>query len=177
MLISSWSIYKHGCHRQFLFLKIFSEAAWLKWAEIWWEAPMEGSVLSFLKAEWKVSDTVLRYLERFKSYDQKKTEILRFRWDKMARNRIKLSFLSFDRLISQNIAIAECWNWIDFKFGHISERNFICRHKLYLISAIHWSKNWLLVFADVSASKNWQKSNIKLNFLSFPESYFSKNET
>jgi hypothetical protein len=25
--------------------------------EIWWEAPMEGSVLSFLKAEWKVSDT------------------------------------------------------------------------------------------------------------------------
>jgi hypothetical protein len=77
---------------------------------IWWEAPMEGSVLSFLKAEWKVSDTVLRYLERFKSYDQKKTEILRFRWDKMARNRIKLSFLSFDRLISQNIAIAECWN-------------------------------------------------------------------
>jgi hypothetical protein len=28
-----------------------------KWAEIWWEAPMEGSVLSFLKVEWKVSDT------------------------------------------------------------------------------------------------------------------------
>ena len=28
-----------------------------KWTEIWWEAPMEGSVLSFLKAEWKVSDT------------------------------------------------------------------------------------------------------------------------
>jgi hypothetical protein len=25
--------------------------------EIWWETPMEGSVLSFLKAEWKVSDT------------------------------------------------------------------------------------------------------------------------
>jgi hypothetical protein len=23
----------------------------------WWEAPMGGSVLSFLKAEWKVSDT------------------------------------------------------------------------------------------------------------------------
>jgi hypothetical protein len=35
----------------------FSETAWLKWAEIRWEAPMEGSVLSFLKAEWKVSDT------------------------------------------------------------------------------------------------------------------------
>jgi hypothetical protein len=28
-----------------------------KWTEIWWETPMEGSVLSFLKAEWKVSDT------------------------------------------------------------------------------------------------------------------------
>jgi hypothetical protein len=25
--------------------------------QIWGEAPMEGSVLSFLKAEWKVSDT------------------------------------------------------------------------------------------------------------------------
>jgi hypothetical protein len=25
--------------------------------EIWWEAPMEGSVLIFFKAEWKVSDT------------------------------------------------------------------------------------------------------------------------
>ena len=31
--------------------------AWPKWAEIWREAPMEGSVLCFLKAEWKVSDT------------------------------------------------------------------------------------------------------------------------
>jgi hypothetical protein len=39
------------------FLKIFSETALRKWTEIWWEAPMEGSVLSFLKAEWKVSDT------------------------------------------------------------------------------------------------------------------------
>jgi hypothetical protein len=28
-----------------------------KWTEILWEAPMEGSVLSLLKAEWKVSDT------------------------------------------------------------------------------------------------------------------------
>jgi hypothetical protein len=35
------------------FLKIFfSETALPKWGEIWWEAPMEGSVLSFLKAEW-----------------------------------------------------------------------------------------------------------------------------
>jgi hypothetical protein len=24
--------------------------------EIWWEAPMESSVLCFLKAKWKVSD-------------------------------------------------------------------------------------------------------------------------
>jgi hypothetical protein len=28
-----------------------------KWTDIWWETPMEGSVSSFLKAEWKVSDT------------------------------------------------------------------------------------------------------------------------
>jgi hypothetical protein len=35
----------------------FSETALPKWTDIWWEAPMEGSVLSFLKAEWKVSDT------------------------------------------------------------------------------------------------------------------------
>jgi hypothetical protein len=28
-----------------------------KWTETWWEAPMEGSVLSFHKAEWKLSDT------------------------------------------------------------------------------------------------------------------------
>jgi hypothetical protein len=28
-----------------------------KWTDNWWEAPMESSVLSFLKAEWKVSDT------------------------------------------------------------------------------------------------------------------------
>jgi hypothetical protein len=28
-----------------------------KWNETWWETPMEGSVLSFLKAEWKVSNT------------------------------------------------------------------------------------------------------------------------
>jgi hypothetical protein len=40
------------------FLKIFfSESALPKWTDIWWEAPMESSVLSFLKAEWKVSDT------------------------------------------------------------------------------------------------------------------------
>ena len=63
MLISFWSINKHGHHRQFLFwigrfLKIFfSETALPIWTKIWWEAPMEGSVLSFLKAEWKVSDT------------------------------------------------------------------------------------------------------------------------
>jgi hypothetical protein len=35
----------------------FLETALPKWTEIWWETPMEGSVLSFLKAEWKVSDT------------------------------------------------------------------------------------------------------------------------
>jgi hypothetical protein len=36
-----------------------SETALPKWTDIWWEAPMEGSVLNFLKAEWKVSDTGL----------------------------------------------------------------------------------------------------------------------
>ena len=50
LLISTRSVYKHGCHRQFLFL-----IGWLKknlllwnrvakWTEIWYEAPMEGSV-------------------------------------------------------------------------------------------------------------------------------------
>jgi hypothetical protein len=34
-----------------------SETALPKWTDIWWEAPMDGSVLNFLKAEWKVSDT------------------------------------------------------------------------------------------------------------------------
>jgi hypothetical protein len=29
----------------------------LKWTDIRWEAPMGGSALNFLKAEWKVSDT------------------------------------------------------------------------------------------------------------------------
>ena len=44
-----------SCHSFFLigrFLKkIFSETALTKLIEIWWEALMEGSVLSFLKAE------------------------------------------------------------------------------------------------------------------------------
>ena len=44
---SGWSISKN------LFLWI----CLAKWTKIWLEAPMEGSVLSFLKAEWKVSDT------------------------------------------------------------------------------------------------------------------------
>jgi hypothetical protein len=63
LLILSRSVNKHGCHRQFLFLvgrflKIFfSETAYPNEPKFWWEAPMEGSALSFLKAEWKVSDT------------------------------------------------------------------------------------------------------------------------
>ena len=60
MLISSQCITKHGCHGQFLFLVgWFLKILWnclAKWTETWWEAPMEGSVLSFLKAEWQVSD-------------------------------------------------------------------------------------------------------------------------
>jgi hypothetical protein len=58
------SVDKHGRHRKFLFLIgrfltiFFSETNCLaKWAELWWEAPIEGSVcISFLKAEWKVND-------------------------------------------------------------------------------------------------------------------------
>jgi hypothetical protein len=38
--------------RSNFFLKIFLfETALPKWTDIWWEAPMEGSVLNFLKAE------------------------------------------------------------------------------------------------------------------------------
>jgi hypothetical protein len=47
ILVSDWSISKN--------LLLWNCLA--KWTETWWEAPMEGSVLSFLKAEWKVSDT------------------------------------------------------------------------------------------------------------------------
>jgi hypothetical protein len=54
---SSWSIGKHGCHRQFLFLG----GRFLKCSSLKMHSQMnqncEGSVLSFLKAEWKVSDT------------------------------------------------------------------------------------------------------------------------
>jgi hypothetical protein len=34
---------------------------WFSWLSGLWGAPMEGSVLSFLKAEWKVSDTGLAH--------------------------------------------------------------------------------------------------------------------
>ena len=48
----------NSCFRWSISKKIFfSETALPKWTNIWWEAPMEGSVFSFLKAEWKVSDT------------------------------------------------------------------------------------------------------------------------
>jgi hypothetical protein len=66
-LISSRSVSKHGHHMQFLFqigrflrnLLLWNCLA--IWTETWlWQETsscMEGSVLSFLKAEWKVSDT------------------------------------------------------------------------------------------------------------------------
>jgi hypothetical protein len=53
--------YKYCHHRQFLIgrflnnLLLWNWAA--KWTVIWEEAPMEDFVLSFHKAEWKVSDT------------------------------------------------------------------------------------------------------------------------
>ena len=47
ILVSDWSISKNCLLWNCLG----------KWTETWWEAHMEGTVLSFLKAEWKVSDT------------------------------------------------------------------------------------------------------------------------
>ena len=47
ILVSEWSISKN--------LLLCNCLA--KWTETWWESHMEGSVLSFLKAKWKVSDT------------------------------------------------------------------------------------------------------------------------
>jgi hypothetical protein len=44
MLVSDWSISKN---------LLWNCLA--KWTETWWEAHMEDSVLSFLKAEWKVN--------------------------------------------------------------------------------------------------------------------------
>jgi hypothetical protein len=65
LLISSRSVSKHGHHMQFLFLigrflkNLLLWNCLAIWTETWYEAStcMEGSVLSFLKAEWKVSDT------------------------------------------------------------------------------------------------------------------------
>jgi hypothetical protein len=59
LLISSRSVNKHGHHRQFLFLigRYLKSLLWnclAKWSIYMY---VEGSVLSFLKAEWKVSDT------------------------------------------------------------------------------------------------------------------------
>jgi hypothetical protein len=56
LLIPFWSVNKHGRHRQLLFLigrflkQLFLWNLLAKWYETW---------LSFLKAEWKVSDTEL----------------------------------------------------------------------------------------------------------------------
>ena len=59
------SVSKHGHHMQFLFLigrflkNLLFWNCLAIWTKTWWETStcMEGSVLSFLKAEWKVSDT------------------------------------------------------------------------------------------------------------------------
>ena len=58
--MSSWSDYKHG-HSIFWLVDFYKNLllcnCLAKCTETWWKAPMEGSILSFLKAEWKVSDT------------------------------------------------------------------------------------------------------------------------
>jgi hypothetical protein len=75
-LKAEWKVSDTGCPEENLFLRISQLETRLpiaaicqlaqnekdllstsKWTETWWEAPMEGSVLSFLKAEWKMSDT------------------------------------------------------------------------------------------------------------------------
>jgi hypothetical protein len=54
LLISSRSINKHGCHRQFLFLigwflkNLLLWNRFAKWTETWEEASMEGSLWRFL---------------------------------------------------------------------------------------------------------------------------------
>ena len=65
LLISSRSVYKYGHHRQFLFLigRYLKKSSPLKLPSqmnrnlVGTSTCMEGCVLSFLKAEWKVSDT------------------------------------------------------------------------------------------------------------------------
>ena len=47
ILVSEWSISKN----------VLLWNCWAKWTRTWWEVPMEGSVLGFCKAEWRVSDT------------------------------------------------------------------------------------------------------------------------
>ena len=64
LLILSRSVSKHGHHMQFLFLigrflkNLLLWNCLAIWTETWKEAStcIEGSVLSFLKAEWKVND-------------------------------------------------------------------------------------------------------------------------
>ena len=57
-LLSNMATTGNSCFWLVRFLKnLFLRNRFLKWTETWWESSMEGSVLSFLKAEWKVSDT------------------------------------------------------------------------------------------------------------------------
>jgi hypothetical protein len=64
LLISSWSVNKHGHHRQFLFLigRYLKKSSPLKLPSqmnrnLEGNIYMYGSVISFLKTEWKVSNT------------------------------------------------------------------------------------------------------------------------
>jgi hypothetical protein len=51
IIFSDWLIYEN----------LFLCNCLAKWSETWWEAHMEGAVLSFLEAEWKVSDRLCPY--------------------------------------------------------------------------------------------------------------------
>jgi hypothetical protein len=55
-----WKVLYGNCSFRFdplTNMAVIGNSWWTKWTEIWWDSPMEGSVLSFVKAEWKVSDT------------------------------------------------------------------------------------------------------------------------
>ena len=80
VLILSRSVSKHGHHMQFLFLigRFLKNLLLWNCLAIWTEAStcMQGSVLSILKAEWKVSDTGSAHWASSLKYDLKRTRVI-----------------------------------------------------------------------------------------------------